>query len=117
MGKDGQGIARPISILSQKDTEGVGFKTSLFEPWWDNLYDKVAVKIEVKGKDSVGEVVGIDGRLRLERKKAKQHKLKGDSIHTDNRVKNSKKCDKIVRKIHNLKEESRTSRKKSKTIL
>jgi hypothetical protein len=50
LGKEGQGISRPISVISQKDTEGVGYKSSLFEPWWDNLYDKVAIKIEVKGK-------------------------------------------------------------------
>lgn len=40
-------MIQPICLESQRDTEGVGYKAGLFEPWWDDLYDKAAAKLRV----------------------------------------------------------------------
>ncbi len=52
LGKDRQGAARSLAVTSQRTTEGVGFQSAQFEPWWDKLYDRTAAKFASKGTAS-----------------------------------------------------------------
>lgn len=50
LGKHGQGIAKPITAQQNKNEEGLGFKKDSFEPWWEDLYNQAAGKVEAKVK-------------------------------------------------------------------
>jgi G-patch domain len=45
LGKDNQGIAKPISTQTQTNTKGIGTDQASFVNWWDDLYSNTLSKI------------------------------------------------------------------------
>lgn len=98
-------MSRPLAVESQRNTEGVGYKASAFEPWWDSLYDQAAANItlpktsskskkERNGKSGMiekGEKIGKKDKAKEKKKEKNKEEEKNKEKEEKNKEKEKKK--------------------------
>jgi len=78
-----------LAVASQKTTEGVGFKTDQFKPWWEDVYNRAATKIVSTDKSKV-EKENKQKRKENETKEERRHRREQRKLQKERKIRSIK---------------------------
>ena len=88
LGKDEDGRVRPVQVDQKQNVKGIGYGTEgAFEPWWDDLYTKTAIKTKIKSKRKKEKK---KSKVSKELKVSKESKKKSEQTKKDKKKRKSK---------------------------
>lgn len=91
LGKEENGRVKPVQVEQKQNVKGIGYGTEgVFAPWWDDLYNKTAVKTQIKPKK--------EKKMRLERIEKKERKDKKEKKEKKEKKKRTERIEKKERK-------------------
>ena len=95
LGKENQGVSKPISALTQTTTKGIGTCQASFVNWWDDLYSNTLSRI-----NSINSINCIENKAPQDKLASKEKKSIGKRKEKKLRKQKDKKREGKVKKIY-----------------
>lgn len=104
LGKNNNGIIKPLYTTTQKTQEGIGFSPNDYHSWWDDLYNKTIVAIQDDKSENNEKETERERKRSRERDEKKMEKPLIMDGHRKKRIKLVKSTKK---KVHESKKKQK----------